>query len=446
MTKTAPPATKTPGKTGPKPKPFDYSREKVAFRNPADFAVYLAGYPDVTGLLGYFYRLKPRIDLTLIALKDSFIHKSMLAEEMTAEYCAATWGQGRYMVKLNDANKPAGHREVARTWFDIDDPDTPPVYDPRSLLVNDPENADEVARLISLGVLKRDGEYGTPRIRTDAPAAPVVIAPAPVAPAFAGNIGDQLIIKLLDRALPSATPQTATDVLEQSFQIADRLRPPVAAVAAVPTLDQIADAVALRLRPAAVAPAGIAGELETYERVSSLLDKIGVGRGGGDGTAPAAPGWAVVLGPILDSFLKPLVPLLTGFLVSKSAPAPPVARAGVPVPVALPVPNPIPVFLTADAPLMDRVVQVSRLALQKSSEGVAGFRFASWLCGFYPGGGEVYEFLDNAGGTGGCLGLMAMVPELQSQLADPVRSAEVEVWLDDFFTYESAGQEVEATA
>jgi hypothetical protein len=452
--KTAAAVDETASKRGPKPKPFDYNRVKAAFRKPSDFARYLAGYPDLSGVLAYVYRLKPKIDLTRIGIRDSHILKTADTEQMTLDHCAKTFGRGVFMLKLTDANRKP-EQEVARVWFEIDDPELPPIYDPRTLLLNDHDNADEVARLLAAGVLVRD-ESGSPRIRTEGAAAPVAVpaVPAPVAVAvpapapsvFPVSMGDQLISKLLDRALPSATPQTASDVLEQSFRIADRLRP---VSAETPSLDQIADAVVLRLRPvlAPAASAGIAGELETYERVSGLLDRLGVGKAL-DGAAAAAPAWVALLAPVLDSFVKPLVPLLAGLLQQKQgrpggAPAPVTVAGSLPaavgsVEVSAGVPGAsLPAFLPADAPIMDRLSQVALLGSQKMAAGVTGFDFCAWLIGFYPGGTEVYRLMERAGGPSGVIGFMSMSPnpELRAVCSDPVSKAALEDWLSDFFSF-----------
>jgi hypothetical protein len=433
---------------GRKRKPIDYSKFRQAFRDCDAFAAWLAGYPDLSAVICYFYRLEPKIDLARIGAPGNYILKSVNPSEWTPDFCARRFGRGYFLLKINDANMPAGQQERARVWIRVDDPDLPPVYDPRTLLLSDPENADEVQRLLATGVLVRDGEFGSVRVRTEggpvttipgSPAAPAAPGgPATPVPLFDPNMGNQVILKLLERALPSATPQTASEVLKQSFEIADRFQ--VKNAPHQPDIEEIVERLVVRLRPAAP-PGSLTGELEAYERVSALLDKVGAGKAL-DGAA--SPSWMTLVAPVLDNFLKPLAPVLIGFLASKSAsagapsPSRPVlvasAAPGGPPP-ALPA---YPVFLTADAPLMERVVQVAQLAMMKQAEGVTGFQFSSWMVGFYPGGLEIYEFLEARGGRVGCMGLLAMVPQFAAQLQDAARVAALEAWFDDFFSFDPA--------
>jgi hypothetical protein len=432
-------------KPGPKPKPFDYTRAKQAFRKPEEFAAWMAGYPNMTGVLAYFYRLAPRIDLSRIGIDATSIHHTTNPEQMTAEFCASRWGRGKYMLKFTDANaKP--EQEMARVWFDIDDPDLPPIYDPRTLLLNHPANADEVARLLHIGTLVRDSEFSTPRVRSEADkvipmvasAAVPVVAPA-AAPAglLSPSLSDQVMLKLLERALPASTPQTANEVLQQSFLIADRFKP--VAVPAV-SVDEIVSKVFTMLKPAAAPPS----DLETWEKMNSFFERLGIGQQKA-AAVEGSPAWVGVLTALADRLLTPLVPVAVSFMLSKSRPGPvpvPAARqvaGGAPVAVDSVMPSPLPdafpAFLPVTAPLMSRIQQVVQLALEKKAAGVAGFRFASWLCGFYPGGADLYRMMERAGGTNAALGMVAMIPELSVTMQDPLQAASLEEWMNDFFTY-----------
>ena len=291
-------------------KTFEYGAAvpSLSFRNPAQFSAYLAGYPDSSGLLAYIYRLKPKIDLGLIGATENHIHKTMLPEEMTPEYCARRWGAGLFFLTLTDANRPKGRQECARTWIEIDDPALRPIYDPRTLLVHDRENLAEVQRLLAAGVLMRD-ENGEPKVRTEGAGPSVSVAPAavpPAAPVAVPELSQSLQEKLLMKILDSPSAQ-----LEQAFQIAGRLMPAPVAAASLPLdLDQLAERVASKLRPPSVS-SSVASQLKEFEELDSLFSRIGAGR-----VAPAADsgsGWAV-LAATLERFATPLVPLAAAWL------------------------------------------------------------------------------------------------------------------------------------
>src|SRR6185295_17716030 len=129
-----------------------------------------------TGILGYVYRLKPVVDNALAGISESTIYKTSNVAEMTQEFIGSKFGRGKYMLRLTDANRPKGETDVCKTWFQVDDPDLVPIYDYRTLKLGDPENQDEIARLLQAGVLIRDGGTGQPRLRLgsdEAPSGPV---------------------------------------------------------------------------------------------------------------------------------------------------------------------------------------------------------------------------------------------------------------------------------
>jgi hypothetical protein len=436
--------------------PVDYSRLKQSFRKPEEFEAFITAYPHQQAICGYWWRLRPKIDLGLIGAKTTNIHKTTDLAEMTRAFAADRWGRGMYMVKFIDANL-VGEQEVARCVMDIDDPDVrDSVYDINTLVLNHSDNLDEVARQVALGLLERTPGGGVRVKTTEAIAAPVAVSPVAVAPTPAATAAapsvaadasfqTMLLGKLVDRLLMDPAPAVAVAA-------------PVAAVSPAQTVrDALELAKLLQPAPApAAAAGGLAHELETYERVGEMLDSR-IERLGGAAVAGAdSPAW-------VDSLLKsfsPLIGLGAAYLSSKlglaGAPAVPVARlAG----VAGDSPSPLPAaapesretagaggFLPSDAPLMDRVQQVADLALIKREDGVAGDRFAAWLCGFYPGGGEVFDFLCNAGGAKGVIGFLSMMPRTAHLVADPLEAAALEGWLGDFFSYGDEEQDLDEEA
>ena len=248
---------------------IDYSRAKNVFQKPADFYVYLAGYPDKAGLLGSLYRLKPRIDLSLIGVEETAIMQTSLEAEMTEEHVGAVFGRGLYMMCLTDANRPKGQTEVAKTWFDCASAPKTPQYDPRTLLLGEPKNLDEINRLLNAGVLVRDGATGAPRLRTAADGAPISTPPAgpaqPAAPASPfGQIDlGAVLVSLIDRG--SRNPH---ETVKDTIEVAKLLSPPAQ------DIETIVERVVTRL-----GGAKNGGPREdafaAYERIDGFLTRFG---------------------------------------------------------------------------------------------------------------------------------------------------------------------------
>jgi hypothetical protein len=436
-----------PGKPGRKRNPFNFAGSKQKFREPSIFADFVRAYPDHQATVCYFYRLRPVIDVSLIGDTETCIGKTHTLSDMAEEFAADKWGRGKYWVCFNDENRPQGHQNVAQTWFDITDPTVkPPVYDLRTLVLSEKENIDEINRAIAAGKIERDqrGNYRLVGQDTQTAAVPAVTAPVAVAapqPSAFGSIGDRVVEKLLDRALPSATPLSPSDTLEQAFQIADRLKPPNTGEAAM-FAELRNELRALQTKFENGGPGSqLDRDLAAYERMETFFDKIGAGRA------------RTLVGSEEPAWLKPLVAIAEKFapLVLSRLATPPAAHTAPhnasphsgPVALAAGAPAPpmtsYPVFLPADAPLMDRAIQVVSLALEKFNQGVSGFDFAAWMVGFYPGGREVFKMLESAGGPAECIGLIAMFPQLHQVagpvLADPVRKEALEQWLADFLDY-----------
>jgi hypothetical protein len=121
--KKAPGASKLNKTSEKKARVFDYLRFKLAIQDADDFQAYLHGYPDKTGLMAYVYRLVPRIDVRLVGIGETNILETATLSEMTAAFIEHRFGAGKYMLKLNDANRVKGENEVCRTWFKLEDAD-----------------------------------------------------------------------------------------------------------------------------------------------------------------------------------------------------------------------------------------------------------------------------------------------------------------------------------
>jgi len=365
----------------------------------------------------------------MIQLRETYIQKAVEPAQMTPEYVAERWGKGKYQIRLTDGNRPKGQQEVAKILYDLQDAEKPPVYDIRTLLIGHNENLDEVNRQISAGLLVRDAS-GVPRLRTASDAA----GAAPEASnGHLGNNGSDfldrntmgaVLLKLVERG--STPPGQA---VKESIELAKMLMPPPA-----PALDveALIERVAARLAPQQSNGDGFAAALSTYERVSQFLGKAN------GGAAPAAAagspdsliGWAPYLPGIITG-VRQLIPEVVGAFNQFRGTAAGAAGASVPsAGVAAPA-----VVLT----LEQRIEEIAGLGFQRMREGVNGFDFAAYICGFHPGGLEVYQFLERSGGAVGLMALLAMNPATRPMTADVAQRAQIEVFLSDFFSFDPLG-------
>jgi hypothetical protein len=410
-----------------KERTFDYSRYRIAMHNPADFQAYLQGYPDTTGLMAYVYRLQPKIDFMLIGRSETNIYETRHFNEMTTDFMLSKFGRGRYMLKLNDANRPKGQGEVVRTWFKLDDEEKPAVYDIRTLVLGSPENIDEINRQVAAGVLVRDAS-GAPRVRTDADGHPV----APLVNGAAGGdllgrdfIG-QVLLKLVTQGVESPA-----DRIKQSIEIAKLLTPPAppaVAAATIYTPEQMADLVAARLT---IANGGASDPFKGWEKIEQFLDKV---RGpSAAGPAPAAGGMFSEFGEFLKGAAAalPVIINTVEYMRQRRAQDAVVVPAGANARVmhnGTGAGSPM-------ATLADRIAEVANIGFDRMRAGVSGWDFAAWVCIHHPGGLEVYRFLE-PNGVPGVLGLAAMNPQTAPIISDPAQRQQIEVFLESFFDYD----------
>ena len=417
--KTTPPASKSKAKAG---KTFDYSKFRQSLQNEKDFEAYLAGYPDKRGTLAYVYRLKPVVDNALAGIPQSYINKIDNPANMNRDFLASKHGRGKFMLKFSDANAPKNEQERCKTWFTIDDPDLKPIYDIRTLKLGEPENQDEVARLLSSGELVRDATTGLPRLRTQADAD----APAASAPTANGNGSGDLVSKdivntLLMKVI-NAGSQSPNDTMKQAIDIAKLLQQPQSQPQM--SVEQIAELVAAKLERTVTKTNGDGDFFQTYERVEAFIQKV-------KGPAPitvseGASGWATILGSLLERVDK-WIPAIVTAMQQRSAPRAVTGRRQQPGEAEHP-----------QVSVADRITQIATLGFQKMNEGINGFDYAAYVCNYLQGGLEVYQMLEPQGPPG-VMGLCAMNTQLAPLMADTAKRAQIESFLSDFFSYDPSG-------
>jgi hypothetical protein len=400
---------------------FDYSKFKLAIHDVNEFIRFVESYPDQTGLMAYFYRLVPKIDLSMVGQRETNIFETSQIEQMMPGFIENKFGRGKYMVKLTDANKPQNERERARSWYKLEDSEKPPVYDIRTLRLADPDNLDEVARQIQMGNLVRDAA-GAPRVRTSQDGFPVTPNDSNEPPSkelLSKDALGQILVKMIDRAQVSPF-----EMLKQSVEIGKLMTPAQPALSVETVIEQVIT----RLHGSAPRGDSFDSALKTYERMEQVFMRI-------RGPEPAVvtgdnpSSWAAILPGMLDRAEKMIPMIFMGIERLRSRPG----RAGNPQQQR---------GATAMPNMAERIAEVMMIGLQKMQEGVSGFDFAAWVCNWHEGGIEIYRFLAPRGAVG-VLGFAAMNPQAAPFLSDPQTREKVETFLNDFFTYDPDAGEAE---
>jgi hypothetical protein len=415
------------GNRAKKPRSWDYTRYRLSINDPNEFKAYYDGYPDKSGLMAYVYRLVPRIDLSLIGLKISNIHETANPEEMIPSFIENKFGRGRYMLKLTDANRPQGQREVAKTFFRLEDSEKPPVYDLRTLLLAHPDNQDEINRLIELGHLIRDPASGAPRLRTaaDGDGPTPQAAHASNGAASGDSIFDRKMLGEIMVTMLQRSQQSPGDMMKQTLEAARMMQPQSSSL----TPEQIADIVAARLQPA--------DPFAAYQRVQGFIDAVR-GPSGAAGAAPAVvasdvPWYAHVSGILTGlNGLLDRVPTL-------------IDRLRAPRPAAAPETGATAVGPAGQINIIDEVAKVAKIAFEKVQLGMTGFDFAAWMCNWYPNGLQLFLFLEPKGPVG-MMSLLAMHPETVAIVSDQAMRPMIENFLSDFFSFDPHGGHSETSA
>jgi hypothetical protein len=407
----------------PKVKVYDYDRYKLSFQKSADFYGYIEGYPDKTGLLISVYRLRPRIDHSLIGNNQSAILQTANVADVTEEQVGDTFGRGAYMLKLNDGNRPRGQQECCRTWLEITDHEKPPQYDPRTLCLGEAKNQDEITRLLNSGVLVRDA-HGAPRLRgeNDPAAPPVPVGVAGSQPQngelFSRDVIGQIVLAALNRG-----SQSPHDAVKDTIEVARLIQPPALDV------ETIVERVIARV---GVVPGknGALDPFSNYERMEQFIARVrgpvqaaaGVVEGVAAASEPGAS-WAPHLAGILAqarALLPEVKTMFSELREQNGAGLPPQNRVQKPM------------------TMEQRIEQIATMGYEQMQQGVSGFDFAAYVCNFHPGGLEVYRQLEPAGAVG-VIALAAMNPATRPLVNAPDTRAQLESFLSDFFTFDPSG-------
>lgn len=408
--------------------PPSYERSRMTINDPEEFLSFMRAYPNPQGVTLFLYRLKPKIDLSLIGLEETNIQKGGIGDLALwgAEAIAEKFGRGQYNARVTDSNRPDGQRQVIQSCqYKLMDVEKPPVYDVRTLVLGHAENIDEVNRLIAAGMLVRDAN-GSPRLRTAADvsgAAAVPLAYSSVPP------GDQNATSLLMQIALEAfktSRQSPSDAVKDVIGIAQLLRPEKHDV---PSIDQIAEAVVAKL--GAGAARGPADPFANWERVQGFIDRAAgaavsqVNPAGA--AAPAGEGgssWAPHVAPIISAVREFWPEVLQGLrmLRAEREPAAVDQNEGVNM-------ERLPLL-----PLDQRIETIFKAGFNSMRQGVTGTQFAAWVCGEMAGGLEAFEFLKPQGAQG-MLTMAAMHPQGRVVVNDAAMRPQLEKFLNEFFLF-----------
>lgn len=413
-----------------KVKTFDFDAPKRDFQKYTDFLAYAEGYPDKTALLFSLYRLRPKIDNSLMGIDQSAILQTAEFADVTEEAIGEKFGRGKYMLKLNDSNKGKGLQLRCRTWLELFDVEKPPQYDPRTLCLGEAQNQDEIMRLLNMGVLVRDA-HGAPRLRGENDPLPIASPPAAAAGAghgadlFGRDVVGQIVLAALNRG-----NQSPHDAVKDTIEVARMLAPAQPAVDVEILITRVVE----RLQKGS----GSDDAFTQYERMEAFL-----GRVRGPMKAASAVADAVADLPAVGDGPSSWAPFLGGILAQARSLIPEVIGAfrelraenggatnGAPPPQPNGVQRPM--------NMEQRIEQIARMGFERMTEGVSGFDFAAWVCNFHVGGFEVYKTLEPAGAVG-VIALAAMNPATRALVNDPATRTKLEEFLNDFFTFDTDG-------
>jgi hypothetical protein len=121
--------------------------------SPENFTRLCAAYPAREAAAVYVYRGDPKIDRRKAGHKYNYIDKLALDDSpIDADRLLPAHGSGRYMLQLNDENRPKRLRELAMTILTIHDPEHPPVVPLEELVWEAPENRSYIQGLRARGI------------------------------------------------------------------------------------------------------------------------------------------------------------------------------------------------------------------------------------------------------------------------------------------------------
>lgn len=383
--------------------------------SPEEFFRRIREAEDPSGLIVYVYRLWPVIDRSLAGV--DYKHILATPPPFTLDHLVKQCGSGKYRLILCDENLGKRSR-IAQTMVSINDPDWPPVVNPKELILEHPDNRGYVESLRMRGLLE-DQAQG---------------APADTAAAVAVESLSRTVQDLANRVAERPREDSSDRAFSLALRLAELLRPgkdPYELATQIAQLAKSGNDQAILLKTLLEQQTRLTellvqqranplGELEQFERLLKLAERL-TGKGGG------GESWGLELVRSLPATLAAAADLARTVAAAKagqavsSAPGAPIAPPG---PATVPAP-------TGNQVSMDRLIQVGQRAVVAFQKGATGDEFAHSLVMTEPDGEAIYEQLCSLG-KAGIMGALRSLP-VWSEL-EP-RTAQIEQFVDAFLQY-----------
>jgi hypothetical protein len=367
------------------------------------------------GMKIYVYRLWPVIDRKE---KEHFLSK--LQEPCDEDFLLSTFGTGKYYLRLN--NKQGN--TIASHTVSVYNQQHPPRVNPEEVVVSDPENdryfktwgKPQPAPDSNGGVvadIARAALEGNRRPSLD----PQILGLWEKTNAERDNLAQRLVeLSQKQPAQPTAEPIV---VLREMLGLMREMQPPAQPPPPVPAADPF----------------------QVWERIEGFLQKAR-----GPEPAPvlaendSTTSMLQAIAGIMQSAPQVIHAVISGVDYLRRERA---GGAGQPGGTAMsgPQSHPEPAATEdteqPEMTLEQRIEEVMTLGYAHMQQGVGGAEFASWVCGQYPRGPEVFATLAPHG-SAGVLALMSMSPQSRAVVNDPAVRPRLEEFLNEFFSFDPA--------
>lgn len=389
---------------------FDFNKSFQRLRWET-FQQFQAQYPNWEGVSLYLYRLWPKIDRALGGIKHNYIDK--FVEPVTETQLLREHGSGKYLLTLNDQNRPKQLQKVAETKIDLDDPDYPPRLNLKEVVVGHSDNQSFIEGLKARGLW-----IGEEAMTGNDSQAVTEMA--------------RLVRDVTNKAVQKEEP-SQPDPFDQALRMLTVIKEFSPKPPAIQQTDpyEVALKLVTLVQPKQAEPKE--DPLEVYARVTETVERIAgrFERGGGGG------GWSQVLMKLLDN----LPGVIQGIVAMRAMAEPPVPGGAPPGVPSVPVPIQTmenPMAQTGSVELSTLFQAIRPYLFKAMTAGQSGYDFAAGLITFV--GQDKYQALA-AHGQEGLMGFLKQQADVWPMLA-PFEER-VREFVEEFLSYGQEPQDEE---